>query len=486
VSATAWTPVSERRLHQVLTERIGRLIWLTLAGYAALVVVVFAALSELALQRSLDQSADVVQSLIGLYADPAGERTTVAPAMLAERLIGTGEPFLITRATSLGPADRDRTIYFLSPTMPATQVVSPEADASADAVREQLLRALAERGRWRHAVLQRHVGEFDIYVARRRDSYLLAVAGLAGAALLLLPVAALLARRSMTRAVSSALAPLARVVGETRLIGPGDLSRRMPAPTGVVEVSELSEALNRLLERVERSHRALEGFTADASHELRTPLTHIRAQAQWSLDDRRSQADQRDALAGIARETEDMIRMVEDLLLIARGENQQLAVARREFDLAEVAREVEEIAAAMAKERDLRVRAEVNGPIRAVGDAGHTREILLNLASNAVRHTSAGGVVLTCERGEGVVGIAVRDTGCGIEPQHLGRIFDRFYRVDRSRSRSHGGAGLGLTIARLLAELQHGRIEVTSTPGQGSTFTLWLPSPELLPAMREA
>jgi signal transduction histidine kinase len=361
--------------------------------------------------------------------------------------------------------------------MPAKQVESPEAGASESAVREQLVRALAERGRWRHAILRRRVGEFDIFVARRRDPYLLALAGLAGAVLIPLPVAALLGRRSMSRAVSSALAPLARVVDETRAIGPGDLSRRVPAPTGVVEVSEVSEALNWLLERVERSHRALEGFTADASHELRTPLTHIRAQAQWSLDDRRSRADQCEALAGIARETERMIRMVEDLLLIARGENQQLAVASRDFDLAEVVREVEEIAAAMAKDRDLRVRAEVHGPVHAIGDAGRTREILLNLASNAVRHTGAGSVVLTCERGDGMVGIAVRDTGCGIEPQHLSRIFDRFYRVDRSRSRTQGGAGLGLTIARLLAELQHGRIEMESTPGKGSAFILWLPSP---------
>jgi signal transduction histidine kinase len=280
----------------------------------------------------------------------------------------------------------------------------------------------------------------------------------------------------MTRAVSVALAPLARVVDETRLIGPSDLSRRVPAPAGVVEVSELSEALNRLLERVERAHRALEGFIADASHELRTPLSHIRAQAQWSLDDRRSGADQAEALAGIARETERMIRMVEDLLLIARGENRQLALASSDFDLVAVVHEVEEIAAAMAKGRDLSVRSEVNGSIHAVGDPDRTREILLNLASNAVRHTSAGSVVFTCERGDGMVGVAVRDTGCGIEPQHLQRIFDRFYRVDRARSRTHGGAGLGLTIARLLAELQGGRIEVESTQGKGSVFAVWLPA----------
>lgn len=467
--------MTERSLARILTDRFGRLIWLMLAGYAALVVALFAALSELALRRSLEQSADVVQSLIGLYADPARERTTVAPAMLAERLIGTGEPFLITRTTSVGAAGRHRTIYFLSPTMPAMRIASPEAGASVDDVREHLARALADRGRWRHAIMHRRVGEFDIFVAHRRDPYLLALAGLAGAALLLLPVAAFFARRSMIEAVSSTLVPLARVVDQTRLIVPQDLSRRLPVATGVVEVSELSEALNRLLERVERAHRALEGFTADASHELRTPLAHIRAQAQWSLDERRSAEDRAEALAGIARETERMIRMVEDLLLIARGENRQLAVASHDFDLAAVMHEVEEIAVAMAKGRDLEVRAEVNGPIHAIGDPGHTRQILLNLASNAVRHTRMGSVILTCERSDGMVGVAVRDSGCGIEPQHLSRIFDRFYRVDRARSRTHGGAGLGLTIAGLLAELQHGRIEVESTPGKGSAFTLWLP-----------
>lgn len=478
--------MNERSLGWILTRRFGRLLWLTLAGYAALVVVLFVALSELALRQSLELSADVVQSLIGLYADPGGERTTVAPAMLAEQLIGTGEPFLITRTT---PADSagGSTIYFLSPTMPAKQVESPKAGVSEGERREQLVRAVAERGRWRYRIFHRRAGEFDILLAGSRRPYLLSLAGLAVAALLLLPVAGFIARGSTSRAVTFALAPLRHVVDETRAIDPHDLSRRATAPTGVVEVTELSEALNRLLERVERSHRALEGFTADVSHELRTPLTHLRAQVQWSLDDRRSSEDQREALAVIARETDRMTRMVEDLLLIARGENRQLAVERRQFDLAEVVREVEEIAAAMAADTGLRVHAEVDHSLHAIGDAGRTREILLNLASNAVRYTSDGSVVFSCERGDGVVGVAVRDTGCGIEPEHWNRIFARFYRVDRSRSRAHGGAGLGLTIARLLAELQQGRIEVQSTPGKGSVFVLWLPSADPSPArIREA
>ncbi len=477
--------MSERSLGWILTRRFGRVLWLTLAGYAAFVVVLFATLSELALKQSLERSADVVQSLIGLYADPGGERTTVAPAMLAERLIGTGEPFLITRTTPADNTGGASTIYFLSPTMPAKEVESPKAGVSEGERREQLVRAVAERGRWRYRILHRRAGEFDILLAGSRGPYVLSLVGLAGAALLLLPVAAFIARGSTSRAVAVALAPLRHVVGETRAIEPHDLSRRVTAPTGVVEVTELSEVLNRLLERVERSHRALEGFTADASHELRTPLTHLRAQVQWSLDDRRSAEDQREALAGIARETERMTRMVEDLLLIARGENRQLPVERRQFDLTEVVREVEEIAVAMAADRGLRVPAEVDHSLHAIGDAGRTREILLNLASNAVRYTSDGSVVFSCEQGAGMVGVAVRDTGCGIEPEHWSRIFDRFYRVDRSRSRAHGGAGLGLTIARLLAELQQGRIEVQSTPGRGSAFVLWLPSAESSP-VREA
>ena len=464
--------MSERRLGAILTERFGRLVWLTLAGYASVVVALFAALSELALRRSLEHTVDVVQSLIGLYADPGGARTPVAPAMLADRLIGMDDPFLITR--TIPTAAGGSTIYFLSPTMPAKPIATDSA-VSPDEMREKLARTVGERGRWRYRILHRRAGEFDIMVAASRRPYAAAFAALVLVASLLLPASALLARRLAARSVEGALRPLARVVEETHAIGPRDLSARTTAPTGVVEMTGLSEALNRLLARVERSHGALEGFTADASHELRTPLTHLRAQAQWALDERRGTDDMRDALAGIARESEHMTRMVEDLLLIARGENRELAVERRAFDLVPVVREVEEIATAMAAGRDVVIRAEVDSSLLALGDAGRTREILLNLASNAVRYTGAGSIVFAAERRDGMVGVAVRDSGAGIEAKHLTRIFDRFYRVDGARSREHGGAGLGLTIARLLAELQDGRIAVESTPGVGSVFVLWLP-----------
>lgn len=468
--------MSEARLGKVLTHRFGRLLWITLIGYAAVAVLIFALVSEVVLRRSLEQSADGIESLLGLYADPGGAPTTVAPAMLADQLVGMGSPFLITRLVPTG--GRESLVYFLSPTMPAKRIET-SLGRTPEEVRQTLLKTFAERGQWRFHVLHRRVGEFDIYVAGNRRPYLLALLGLFVGALGLLPIAAALARRGSTRVVKQALTPLRDIVEETRGIGPSDLSLRVDSATGVVEVTELANAINRMIDRVERSHRALDAFTADASHELRTPLTHLRAQVQWALAEHRNSEEIREALTATGNEVDKMVRIVEGLLLIARGENQQLAMERKAFDVVDVVREVKEITEAMAAERNLTVRAELNGPVQVLGDPTRVRQILLNLASNAIRYTSEGSVTFTLARAGAMAKVAVVDTGCGIAPEHLDRIFDRFHRVEHSRSKAHGGTGLGLTIAQLLARLQDGRIEVESEVGRGSEFTLWLPAVEL-------
>ncbi|MEO8452456.1 MAG: ATP-binding protein [Gemmatimonadota bacterium] len=469
--------MTEPRLGPALVRQFERQLWLSLATYGLLVTVSFAGLSELTLRRSLERSADLVESLLGLYADPGGERTAVAPAMLADQLVGMGQPFLITR--TVAASDGAQTVYFLSPTMPAKRIESTASSGSAESTAAELIRLVTERSGGRYRVLHRHVGEFDVIMAGSRVPYLAGLAGLGVLALILLPVAAWLARRSARRTVAAAVRPLERMIEETHAIGsPSDDSgARVTAPTGMGETTDLADALNRLLERVDRSRRSLEAFTADVSHELRTPLTHLRVQAQWALDGRRTPENLREALAGIVGSVEQMTRMVEDLLLIARGENRQLALERREFDLVPIVREVEEITAAMNQARPVVVvEADLSGPVRAVGDSGRTREILLNLSSNAARHTTEGRISFTCNRRDDMVAIVVSDTGCGIDAADLERIFDRFYRAEPSRSRSHGGSGLGLTIARLLAELQGGRITVESALGRGSAFALWLPA----------
>ena len=465
----------ERRLNQVLTRRFRRVAWTTLAGYAAVMVLLFAVAAEMALRRSLEHSADVIQSLLGAYRDSTSAPGGVMPSALADQLVGMGGQVVITRTTM--NAGGMPQVYYLSPGMPARRLEGLP-DASPEQARAALVAAITQRARWRYRVLHRSMGEFDLYVVASRQSYLVPLGVLIAAAVLLLPVAAFASARAVRQAVDAALQPLERVTGETRAIGPSELGTRLVSPTGQAEVTELADSINRMLERVDRAHRALQSFTADASHELRTPLTHLRAQVQWASEDRRTEAETREALAAMERGLDRTAKLVEDLLLIARGENRQLALAHAPFDLAPVVDEVREITEAMATDKSLVVHAEPSARIDVVGDADRTRHILLNLASNAVRYTPSGSVVFAIIPHGKEVGVSVQDTGPGIAPEHLERIFDRFYRIDQSRSRELGGIGLGLAIARLLAELQGGRIEVDSTPGRGTTFTLWLPSAE--------
>lgn len=471
--------MTERRLSALLERRFGRIVWTALAGYALLVAAVFAVAAETALRRSLEHSADVIQSLLGAYSDATSDAPGVMPSALADKLVGMGDQVVITHTTT-GAGGLPQ-VYFVSPDMPAKRLEGLPAGASPDVVRGVLLAAIAQRARWRFRVLHRTAGAFDIYVVASREPYLVALGLLAAAAALLLPVAAIGAVRGARQSVSRALQPLDRVASETHAIGPADLGKRLTTPTGQAEITGVADSINRMLARVDRAHQALQAFTADASHELRTPLTHLRAQVQWASADGRSEAEVRDALGDMEREIERTTKLVDELLLIARGENRQLALERAPFDLTAVVDEVREITEAMAQGKNLKVESAQNGslPLWALGDAERTRHILLNLASNAVRYTPRGTVTLGLERDGAAVGVSVRDTGPGIAPAHLGRVFDRFYRVERSRSRALGGTGLGLAIARLLAQLQDGDITVESALGAGSTFTLWLqPAPQ--------
>jgi signal transduction histidine kinase len=454
----------ERRLSQLLTRRFSRLAWTALAGYAAVVILVFGTAAEMALRRSLEHTADVIQSLLGAYRDSTSAPGGVMPSALADQLVGMGGQVVITRTTT--NAGGMPQVYYLSPGMPAKRL---------EGSRGELVSAITERAGWRDRVLHRVMGEFDIYVVGSRDSYLVPLGILVAAAALLLPLAAFASARGARQAVDAGLGPLERVTGETRAIGPSELGTRLTSPTGQAEVTELAESINRMLERVDRAHRALQSFTADASHELRTPLTHLRAQVQWAAAEGRTDAEMREALAAMERELDRATKLVEELLLIARGENRQLALAHAPFELGPVVDEVREITEAMAMDRDLQIRSGVTADATALGDADRTRHILLNLASNAVRYTPSGSVTFDIVRNGSEVGVRISDTGPGIAPEHLERIFDRFFRIDQSRSRDLGGTGLGLAIARLLADLQGGRIDVDSTVGRGSAFTLWLP-----------
>lgn len=466
--------MSERGLGTVLRKRFSRVTWAALASYALLVVVAFALAAEVVLRRSLEHTAEVTQSLLGAYADSDRGPGSVMPAALADQLLEMGGRVVITRTTN---ANGMMQVYFLSPGMPAKRLEGIPASAAPDDVRRILLATMAQRARWRYEALHRAAGAFDIYVVASREPYVVVLLGLMVAAALLLPVAALGAARGTRAAVADALQPLERVAAALRAIGPAALGKRIDSPTGQAEVTELAESINRMLERVDRGHRSLESFTADASHVLRTPLTQLRAQVQWASAQHRTPSPVRESLAAMETELERTIKTVDELLLIARGESRRLALARAPFDLTAVVEDVQEITEAMAAGKGLDVGCTewAPAPVAALGDANRTRQILLNLASNAVRYTARGCVTFFIREDGDRVGVSVQDTGSGIAAEHLPHVFDRFFRVGQSRNRALDGAGLGLAIARLLAELQGGDIAVESVVGHGSTFTLWLP-----------
>jgi len=280
-----------------------------------------------------------------------------------------------------------------------------------------------------------------------------------------------------------ALAPVDAVVRAAEEMGSTDLSGRLPVANPQDEIGRLAATINALLARTEaafgRQREALgrqRRFAADASHELRTPLTSIAGYARmlerWALKDPDAA---REGAAAIRREAERMQHLVEELLALARGdEGRPLELGRA--DLAEVAEESAAAARAAAGDRVSVVWEPPEGPVEAVFDRERVRQALAALLDNAVRYTPEGGrVSVRALRRDGKAAVRVEDTGPGIPEEQLGMIFERFYRVDGTRSRRLGGAGLGLSIARQIAEAHGGAIEVRSVPGEGSSFTLLLP-----------
>jgi len=303
---------------------------------------------------------------------------------------------------------------------------------------------------------------------------------LGGGGLVAVVVAALV---GMTTA-QTALRPLGQVT-ETALqiTRADDLSRRIPLTsprTG--EVGQMILAFNDTLERLENLFETQRRFLADVSHELRTPLTAIRGNVELI---RRMGEPDAESLEAITSEVDRMTRMVQDLLLLAQAESGKLPMAREIVELDTLLLEVYKQGKVLAQDR-LEVRLGREDQARVVGDRDRLKQMLLNLVGNAIAYTPSGGQVtlaLTCV--SDYARVTVSDTGPGIAQKELPHIFERFYRIDKSRRRLEGGgAGLGLSIAYWIARSHQGRIEVASEVGKGTTFSVWLPRAEVgsLPA----
>ncbi len=275
--------------------------------------------------------------------------------------------------------------------------------------------------------------------------------------------------------VSRALTtPLAELTRGARAFAARDWAHRV-RPNGPREIAELAGAFNNMAESLQREETLRRNMVADIAHELRTPVAVIQGNLRAMLDG--VYPLERSEIATIHDETLLLNRLIDDLRELALMEAGQLTLNIQPVDVAASARAAAERFSALAEARGVILDASsASSALYALADPDRLAQILRNLLSNAIRYTPAGGwVTLAVAQKNDVIEVSVRDTGPGMTPEEAARVFDRFYRGDRSRARESGGSGLGLAIARSLTEAMGGQIGVDSAPGQGNQF--WFTAP---------
>jgi heavy metal sensor kinase len=273
------------------------------------------------------------------------------------------------------------------------------------------------------------------------------------------------------------LAPVGAMADKARQITAESLAERLPVDNAEDEFGRLATVFNDTLSRLQDAFERLRRFTADASHELRTPLTAMRSVGEVALRNTRDASAYRDVIGSMLEEVDRLTRLVESLLTLTRADSGKIHLAPEALDLGVLAGSVIDQLRVLADEKQQELTLQAPVPVHAMGDPALVRHALTNVIHNAIKYTPNGGAIsveLKASLGQAV--IEVRDSGPGIPGAHRDRIFDRFYRVDASRSREEGGVGLGLAIARWAIEANGGRIELASGERRGSLFRIFLPA----------
>jgi len=274
-----------------------------------------------------------------------------------------------------------------------------------------------------------------------------------------------------------ALAPVDKIVGSARQIGGTNLGSRLEKLDTGDELQRLSDTLNEMLDRIESAFRRVTEFTADASHELRTPISLIRTEAELALRRARGEAQYKESLEHILHEAEATTALIEELLSLARADSGRESLKMQAVNMRETLRDAAERWRQVATMCGLEFSDDLGaGELFVMGDEAALRRVVGILLDNAFKYTPPPGTVhLALEQKAEKAVITVRDSGVGIAPEEQAKIFERFYRVDKARSREKPGAGLGLSIAQWIAQQHGGSITVESEAGRGSTFCVDLP-----------
>ncbi len=286
------------------------------------------------------------------------------------------------------------------------------------------------------------------------------------------PVLALFAALAGLFLAARALAPIDHITQTAHRISAEDLSARLNLPPSDDEVGRLAATFDGMLARLDDSFHRERQFTSDAAHELRTPLAAMQTILTVVRAHKRTSEDYERALDDISEETSRLRSLTEALLRLARGESQRNAL-REPLDLSTLLPDVADSLRPLAESKGLTLACSVGEGLIVSADVDSLIRLFVNLLDNAIKYTEHGSVQLTAGTHGPRVCVAITDTGIGVPPEHLPRLFDRFYRVESSRTTP--GAGLGLTIAQEIARAHGGKVEVESVPGKGSTFTVTLP-----------
>ncbi|MFZ2035815.1 MAG: HAMP domain-containing sensor histidine kinase [Dehalococcoidales bacterium] len=274
--------------------------------------------------------------------------------------------------------------------------------------------------------------------------------------------------------VKRMLKPIRNITQTAQDIEENNLSRRLDVWSND-ELGKLAATLNQMFERLEQSFSREHQFTADVSHELRTPLAIAQGEATLSLQQERSAEEYRRTIETISRETANLSNIINRLLFLAQSDSGQ-TLPLEDIGLKSLLMELSSDAEILFEEKNIHFKLDAPNDVIIKGDKIRLRECILNLLDNAVHYTPCNGsIATTLDTKDNYATIAVKDTGIGIPENQFTNIFQRFHRVDKSRSRSGGGVGLGLAICQRIVELHQGKITVESKEGVGSVFTVYLP-----------
>ncbi len=272
--------------------------------------------------------------------------------------------------------------------------------------------------------------------------------------------------------------PMIAITESAHGINAENLERRLPTGGHQDELGRMVVSLNRMLERIEDQFQRVRQFSGDASHELRTPLTILRGETEVAMRWAKTPEEFREMLTSNVEEIDRMERIIENLLTLSKSEVGELPLEIREFSLSDLIQGLYIQSKILCEPKQISISLDYQAEKEVLiqGDELRLRQMFLNLISNGIKYTEEDGSLTIRFSLDGEMArIEIEDTGIGMEPRHLSRIFDRFYRVDKARNRMDGGTGLGLSIVKWIAVAHGGSVTVTSVLGEGSTFVVLLP-----------